>query len=69
VGFFLGYRFLNPLRLAYGFFFGGGGVCLSFSLFHILLVALFFVSFFDIFDETDQNNQKSIGKSIPAYEF
>ncbi len=34
VGFFLGYRFLNPEGLAYVFLFfgGGGGVCLPFSL-------------------------------------
>jgi hypothetical protein len=55
-------------------FFGGmGGQCLFifFTFVHILLVALFFFSFFiqNILMKQIQDNQNLIGKSIPAYGF
>jgi hypothetical protein len=44
---------------------GGGGVFVNFfTIGHFLLVALFFVSFFIDFDETDSKR-----KSLPAYGF
>ncbi len=46
---------------------GGGCVCLPFSLSSIIYLWLFSLSFF--FDETDSEQPKSIGKSIPAYGF
>jgi hypothetical protein len=57
--------------LAYGFLWGGVGGCLFtfFTFVHILFVALFFVSFLYVLMKQIKTNQKSIGKSFPAYEF
>ncbi len=58
VGYFLGYRILNPYGLAYGFLRGWGCLFTFFTFIHILLMALIFVSFYKYIDESDSKNQQ-----------